>query len=126
MEDCNVRLSVMDCVLRNLKLALSLAMKLPSSSLSFFIDWTMETMFLFLIPMCMIRGTWLEGFHNSGARVCCLNHGLSGARKTKSRTELDSQGLSANLVGPGLDSWDSSRLRLSAMNRRFSVWLEWW
>ena len=89
-EDCNVRLSLMDYVLRSLKLALSLAIKSCSSSLSFFIDWTMETMFSFLIPTHMIRGTWSEGFCNSRARVCCQNHGLSGARRTKSRTELDS------------------------------------
>jgi len=50
---------------------------------------------------------------------------LSGGMNTRSKTELESRGLSVNLVGPGLDGGDSSRPRLSAIVSKSSVCIEW-
>ena len=60
----------------------------------------------------------------SGLRVCLLKSGLFGFINTRSRTELVSRWLSANLVGPGFIGVASSRSRLSAMDIRSSVWME--
>jgi len=46
---------------------------------------------------------------------------LLGKRNTKSITELESWGLSMNLVGPGLEKEDSSNPKLLAKVRRLSV-----
>ena len=53
--------------------------------------------------------------------MCCLNPLLSGDRKTRSITELESHVLSAYLVGPGFKGRESSNPRLSVMVRRSSV-----
>jgi len=56
--------------------------------------------------------------------MCLPNPGLLGGRNTKSKTELEFHGLSANLVGPGFEGWESSRPRLSTMVMRLSVCME--
>ena len=72
-----------------------------------------------------VIGTWSDGLRISGWRICFPNPRLSGGMNTRSKTELESRGLSANLVGPGLDGGDSSRPRLSVIVSKSSVYIEW-
>ena len=63
-------------------------------------------------------------FQISGCRICLPNPGLSGRRNTKSKIKLEFCRLSANLVGPGFEGWESSRSRLSTIVMRSSVCME--
>ena len=125
MTSNRVFLFVMANVLRHLTLFMISLMKSFSSLLSFLMDWMMVLIFSLLIPTLIRRETWSKGFHNSGKRVCLSNLGLSGTRKTKSRTKLVLWGLSANLMGPGFDGGESSRPRLLTIVMRSSMWMKW-
>ena len=110
---------------RSFILALISSMKSRSSSLSFWIDWMIISVFLSLMPTRMMRGMWSEGFQMSGANMFRPNHGSFGFRNVRSRTEFASRRLSANLVGPGLEGGDRSRPKLSAKVISSVVWV-WW
>jgi len=73
------------------------------------------------MPTSMVSGTWSEGLRISGQSLCWPNPLLSGGRKTRSITKLESCVLSAYLVGRGFRDGESSRPRLSVMVRRSSV-----
>jgi len=46
-------------------------------------------------------------------------------KKMRSRTEFESQALSANLVGENLMGLDNSIWKESAISKRMSLWEEW-
>ena len=86
-------------------------MNASSSLLSFFIALKVMSMFSSFMPTSMMSGMWSEGRRMSGLRVCLLKPGLFGFMNTRSRTELVSRWLSANLVGPGFIGVASLRSR---------------
>jgi len=80
---------------------ISTLMKASSLLLSFLIDQMLMSMFVSLIPISIERGTWSEGFCNSGCKECRPKPKLLGGKKMRSSTEFMSHRLSAYLVGPG-------------------------
>ena len=92
-----------------------------SSSLSFLIDHMLVSVFISLIPILMVSGTWSDGLQISGWSMCRPKLVLPGGRKTRSMTELVLYGLFTNLVGLGFKGRDISRLKLSVIVIRSSV-----
>jgi len=92
-----------------------------SSLLSFLIDYMLVLVFISLIPILMISGTWLEDLWISGWSMCQPKPVLPGGRKTRSMTELVSHGLSVNLVGLEFKGKDSLRPKLFVIAMRLSV-----
>ena len=101
-------------------------MKFSSSLLSLPMVQMLISMLISLMPILMVRGTWSDGFCISGWSKWHPNPGLLGGRNTRSITELESYGLSVNLVGPGLVGEENSSPRLSAKMKKLLVWMEWW
>ena len=96
-----------------------------SSSLFFLIDHMLVLVFISLISILIISGTWSDGLQISGWSICWPKPVLSGGRKIRSMTELISHGLSANLVELGFKGEDISRPKLSVIVMRSLVWEKW-